>query len=32
VKQDRMEPKLESITGDQSATGAPGGAGNWDQK
>ncbi len=32
VKQDRMEPKLESITGDQSATGAPSGAGNWDQK
>ncbi len=32
VKQDRMEPKLDSINGDQSATGAPGAAGNWDQK
>jgi len=32
VKQDRMEPKLDSITGDQSATGAPAAAGNWDEK
>ena len=29
VKQDRMEPKLDSINGDQSATGAPAAAGNW---
>jgi hypothetical protein len=32
VKQDRMEPKLDSINGDVSATGAPPAAGNWDQK
>jgi hypothetical protein len=32
VKQDRMEPKLDSINGDQSATGAPATGGNWDQK
>jgi hypothetical protein len=32
IKQDRMEPKLESITGDQSATGAPTTGGGWDQK
>ncbi len=32
VKQDRMEPKIDSINGDVSATGAPPAAGNWDQK
>jgi hypothetical protein len=32
VKQDRMEPKPESINGDQSSTGAPAGAGHWDEK
>jgi hypothetical protein len=32
IKQERMEPKLESITGDNSATGAPPAAGNWDSK
>lgn len=32
IKQDRMEPKMDSITGDNSATGAPPAAGNWDEK
>jgi len=32
IKQDRMEPKLESINGDNSSTGAPPAGGNWDQK
>jgi len=32
VKQERMEPKLDSINGDQSATGAPASAGRWDEK
>jgi hypothetical protein len=32
VKQDRMEPKLDSINGDVGATGAPAAAGKWDEK
>ena len=32
VKQDRMAPKLDSINGDVSATGAPPAASNWDEK
>jgi hypothetical protein len=32
VKQDRMEPNLGSINGDNSATGAPPAAGSWDNK
>jgi hypothetical protein len=32
IKQDRMEPKLDSINGDNSGTGAPPAAGNWDEK
>jgi hypothetical protein len=32
IKQDRMEPKLDSITGDNTSTGAPAAAGNWDEK
>ena len=32
VKQDRMEPKLDSINGDVGGTGAPPAAGKWDEK
>jgi hypothetical protein len=32
TKQVGMKPKPDSITGDQSATGAPAAAGRWDEK
>lgn len=32
IKQDRMDPKLDSINGDVGGTGAPPAAGKWDEK